>query len=173
MRLLGLLIVALLLLAGCADGTAAREQSPSPDSSSRTTVVPKPGDASPEGQPPVDGPLEDTRTGAVPVSGEAGCIQRYAASAVADRAFAFDGTVTDIGGAGVTFDVHEWFVGDGPATYTVRMSGPTTSGMSESAPSYFVGTRMLVSGEQDGGPIAWACGFTRYYDEETAAAWRS
>jgi hypothetical protein len=42
--------------------------------------------------------------------------------------------------------------------------------MSESPPSYAVGTRLLVSGEDQ---IVWACGFTRYFDEETAAAWRS
>jgi hypothetical protein len=42
--------------------------------------------------------------------------------------------------------------------------------MSESPPSYSVGTRLLVSRED---AIAWGCGFTRYVDEETAAAWRS
>ena len=41
-----------------------------------------------------------------------------------------------------------------------------------------LGTRLLVSGEDrwDEGamkhPIVWSCGFTRYYDRETAAAWR-
>ncbi len=172
--LLGLLLAALLPLAGCGDdATTAPEQSPSPDSSSPTPIVPKPGGDTPGGQPPIDGPLPDTRTGAVPMSGEGGCTERYTASAVADRAFAFDGTVTGIGDQGVTFEVHEWLVGDGPATVTVRMGAPTSSRMSESAPSYFVGTRLLVSGEQDGGPIAWACGFTRYHDDETASAWRS
>lgn len=135
--------------------------------------MPKPGGDTPEGQPPVDGPLPDTRTGAVPVSGETGCTQRYTASAVADRAFAFDGTVTGIGDEGATFEVGEWLVGDGPGTVTIRMGAPTTSDRSESAPSYSVGTRLLVSGETDDGMTAWACGFTRYYDEETAAAWRS
>ena len=174
MRLLGLLFLA-LLLAGCGDdGTTAPEETPSsPESSSPTPMVPKPTGETPEGQPPIDGPLPDTRSGAVPVSGEGGCVERYSASAVSGRAFAFDGTVTAIGDGAVTFEVAEWFVGEGPASYTVRMRPPTKSGMSESSPSYFVGTRLLVSGELDGDPIAWTCGFTRYFDEETAAAWRS
>jgi hypothetical protein len=72
--------------------------------------------------------------------------------------------------AGVTFEVREWFVGEGPQTFTVRMGAPTRSRVSESAPSYFVGTHLLVSGELG---VAWDCGFTRYFDEDTAAAWRS
>jgi len=49
----------------------------------------------------------------------------------------------------------------------------------ESALSYGVGTRLLVSGEPrwGGAPltdaIAWGCGFTRYYDPATADAWRN
>ena len=175
MRSLGLMLLALLLLAGCADdSTVAPERSPtSPEGSSPKPTVPKPTGETPEGQPPIDGPLEDTRTGAVPVTGEAECTENYSASAVAGRAFAFDGTITEIGDGGVVFEVEEWLVGEGPRSFTVRMRPPTKSGMSESAPSYFVGTRLLVSGERDDAPVAWGCGFTRYYDEETAAAWRS
>jgi len=175
MRLLGILLPALLLLTACGDdSTVAPEGTPSsPESSSPTPVVPKPTGKTPEGQPPIDGPLPDTRTGAVSVSGEGGCTENYSVQAVSGRAFAFDGTITAIGDGQVTFTVQEWFVGEGPESYTVRMRPPTTSGMSESAPSYFVGTRLLVSGEQDEEPIAWSCGFTRYFDEDTAAGWRS
>jgi hypothetical protein len=49
--------------------------------------------------------------------------------------------------------------------------GPaTTPGPSESGPSYSVGTRLLVTAD---GATAIGCGATRYYDEGTAAAWRS
>ncbi|MEJ7794645.1 MAG: hypothetical protein WKF50_03770 [Nocardioides sp.] len=175
MRLFGLLLLAFLLLAACGDeGTVVPEGTPSsPERRSPTPMVSKPTGETPEGQPPIDGPVEDTRTGAVPVSDAGGCTANYSAAAVASRAFAFDGTITEIGDGGVTFDVQEWFVGEGPESYTVQMHPPTKSGMSESPPSYFVGTRLLVSGEQDGAPIAWSCGFTRYFDEETAVAWRS
>ena len=169
--LLGLLLAALLLLQGCGDdATTTPEKSPSADSGSPTPVVPKPGGDTPEGQPPVDGPLPDTRTGAVPVRGIVACSETYSVESARSADFAFDGTVTAIGEGNVTFEVHEWFVGDGPQSFTVSMWAPTRTTMSESSPSYFVGTRLLVSGD-DG--MATPCGFTRYYDQETAAAWRS
>ena len=165
MRLLGLLIAAVLLLAGCGDDTAAPapSPSPSPDSSSPTPLVPKPGGDTPEGQPPADGPLPDTRTGAVDLGGP--CPEDYAANQVAARDLAVDGTVTAIDDGRVTFDVH----GTGESV-TVDMAPPVPSRRSDTAPSYSVGTRLLVSGD-DG--TAWGCGWTRYYDEETAADWRS
>ncbi len=76
-----------------------------------------------------------------------------------------------IGRGEVTFDVGEVLDGtDTSDTRTVRMGAPVTSGASETAPSYARGTRLLVSGSDD---QAWGCGGTVYYDEETAAAWRS
>ena len=44
---------------------------------------------------------------------------------------------------------------------------------------YDIGSRLLVSGEPrwEGSPldapIAWGCGFARYYDPQTAAVWRT
>jgi hypothetical protein len=41
-----------------------------------------------------------------------------------------------------------------------------------------MGSRLLVSGEPRWGgtpledPIAWGCGFTRYYDSGTAKSWK-
>lgn len=110
----------------------------------------------------------------------ASCVESYSPGAVAGRAFAFDGTVLSVGPSvsdrgddadldlpGVTFDVHEWFVGEGPDRFTVDLAGAEP------------GTRLLVSGEERWGggalaqPIAWGCGFTRYHDEQTADAWRA
>jgi hypothetical protein len=135
----------------------------------------------------------DSRTGSLPDDASASCVESYAPEAVAARSFAFDGEVVKIGPSvsdrgdggdldlpGVTFDVHEWFKGGHEDTVTVDMQPPST----DSAPSedegdaYGVGSRLLVSGEARWGgaaldqPIAWACGFTRYYDPETATAWR-
>lgn len=114
------------------------------------------------------------------------CVETYSPAALGDRAFAFDGTVRDIGEGRddlgyvpVTFDVRQWFRGGGAAQVTVAMPPP---GQVDSAGgdtlTYDVGARLLVSGEPRWGgkplddPVAWLCGFTRSYDEATAAQWR-
>ena len=128
----------------------------------------------------------------VPDSGMASCVESYDVGAsVAGRAFAFDGTVAAIGPAstdregldsglvGVRFEVNEWFAGGNPDTVVVDLTQPDLPGLDEVPPAYGVGTRLLVSGEPRWGgaplddPIAWGCGFTRYYDEATAGSWRA
>lgn len=131
-------------------------------------------------------------TGALPNGGEAKCGVVYSPSLVADRAFAFDGTVTAIAPGrtnrpdkgrldlvAVTFTVNEWFAGGAGTTATVDMPPPRSSyDSSHAPPSYGVGTRLLVSGgpRWGGAPlddaVARVCGFTRYYDEATADSWR-
>ena len=130
--------------------------------------------------------------GAGPLGGgtAADCVESYSPEAVAGRSFAFDGTVTAIGPArsnradvelprvGVTFQVNEWFRGGSGESVTVDMEAPASTS-NDSLPAYGVGSRLLVSGEPrwGGAPlddaIAWSCGFTRYYDAETAAAWEA
>lgn len=121
------------------------------------------------------------------------CVERYSPTTVVDRAFAFDGVVTDIGSAesnrpdrgpldlvGVTFEVIEWFSVGSASTVTIDMESPDRRAprLSESVPSYALGSRLLVSGEPRwGGPpledaIAWGCDFTRYHDPGTAESWR-
>lgn len=131
--------------------------------------------------------------GPLPDSGAASCTEEYAPEAVANRAFAFDGVIVEIGpsrsdrpdrGAvdlvGVTFSVQQWFAGGTGATVTVDMPPPLEEGQggtAEVVPSYAVGSRLLVSGEPrwGGSPldnaVAWGCGFTRYYDQQTAESW--
>lgn len=130
--------------------------------------------------------------GALPDGGAARCVERYTPQAVRHRAFAFDGTVTDIGTAegtgvndlgyvGVAFTVNEWFHGADTATVTIDMASPevTSEETSVSGGSYAVGTRLLVSGEPRWGggqlddAVAWGCGFTRYFDAQTADRWRA
>ena len=129
--------------------------------------------------------------GPVPDGAATSCVEEYSAEAVADRAFAFDGVVVDVGSAtsnpgdgdldlaGVTFEVREWFSGGSGSTVTIDMPAPVegSHGLSEGGPSYVIGSRLLVSGEPRWGgtalsdAIAWTCDFTRYYDPATASSW--
>ena len=133
-----------------------------------------------------DAPL---RRGPLP-DGQGSCIEPYNLTTLKQRAFAFDGTVTATadkkpsdndgtpsGFLAVTFRVNEWFRGGKQNAVTVTMVEPTV--LSAHQLSYRVGTRLLVTGEADRGrPLqastatAWACGFTHYYDQSTANAWR-
>lgn len=131
-------------------------------------------------------------TGPLPGGGAASCVEDYSPEAVTNRAFAFDGVVIEIGSAisdrgddsdlglaGVTFEVGEWFAGGSGTTATVDMPLPVeeSHGLSEGGPSYAIGSRLLVSGEPRWGgtqladAIAWGCDFTRYYDPATAKSW--
>lgn len=121
----------------------------------------------------------------------ASCVEGYSPNAVADREFALNGTVLKIGHgttdrpgegrlgyAGVTLAVDDWFVGGSGPSMTIDMAPPgRDERLEEVPPSYEIGTRLLVSGasrwgegfERDG--LAWGCGFTRYFESETASDW--
>ncbi|MEV0902931.1 hypothetical protein [Actinoplanes sp. NPDC049802] len=121
------------------------------------------------------------RYGELPDARGADCSAYRSAGDLATRDFAFDGTVEGIASpatsqpvpyTAVTFTVHEWFRGGSGNRATVTMMAPLGTGVyvSEAGPSYMVGTRLLVSGDSW---VAATCGYTRYYDEATAAAWRA
>lgn len=111
--------------------------------------------------------------GPVP-SGTAGCAVPYNDRTLAARSLAFDGTVTgvrdaDDGHVRVDLDVHRWFKGGTSGKLSVSYLAP---GSPDAPPAFGPGTRLLVSGEGDQtGPIAWACGFTRYWTEQDSAVW--
>lgn len=155
-RVTGLILLAVLLL-GCGS-----TQDPEPTPSSASSGTPGPGG------PAVAQPPRDTESVT-----RAGPVETRTAKCVLDTEpeWAFDGTVTAIDDGRVTFEVHESFGGsDLPARRTVVMGAPVTPDRSEASPSYSVGDRLLVSGS---GVTAWGCGRTVYYDEATAAGWRS
>jgi hypothetical protein len=138
------------------------------------------------------------KTGPVPFGrSSASCVAGYSLHTLQARAFAFDGTVVHLESArshrssgpsspldyvAVRFKVNEWFRGGHAPYVTVSGFPPSTEHTdAEDAPggaNYGVGSRLLVSGEPRWGskplndPMAWACGFTRYFDARTAAAWR-
>jgi len=117
---------------------------------------------------------------------EMSCVEAYSAETLQHRDFAFAGTVVRIGDvpddAGsasyvdVGFTVDHWFRGGSAATVTVAMLPPVATTSVDST-TYRIGSRLLVSGEPrwDGpplhDPIAWACGFTRWYTEADRTDW--
>ena len=138
-------------------------------------------------------PVPISSHGPLPSNLSFSCAESYGLTTLKRRAFAFDGTVSLItamqppaDGSGaldgyrtVTFTVNEWFRGGDQGTLTVDMAGPTGGSLviEDQEMSYGVGTRLLVSGEPRFGgsalqaAIAWGCGFTRYYDKDTAESW--
>ena len=126
--------------------------------------------------------------GALPGSDALAVCKKSSPEFVARLDVAFDGTVTDIGATRpdrpgrtgpqvvTTFAVNEWFRGGSAATITVDV--PVLAAQFEPGPAFEVGTRLLVSGTRPYVPRnysvhVWGCGFTRYYDEATADAWRA
>lgn len=104
-----------------------------------------------------------------PGTGIGSCVETYSPEAVANRDFAFDGTVTTIDGDAVTFAVTEHFVGSGGDEVTLTATGMTgTSITSAGGPNLAAGERYLVAGDDT---FVWACGFTQPYDEALAAEW--
>lgn len=128
--------------------------------------------------------------GPLPATDGASCAG-YSPALVAGQDFALDGTVTEIGRQlfpplpgeteadsyfSVTFRVHAWYRGGAGETAILHVDAPyvqTPEGNFDA--TIAVGTRLLVSGmvsDVEGrGPIAEGCGFTRYYDAQTAAEW--
>lgn len=121
----------------------------------------------------------------VPFKGTFACTSSYSPEALSGAEFAFDGTVRSVASAPnagaeqtnldmrtVAFTVREWFLGGNGQAVTVVMFAPKQ----QAPPSYAPGTRLLVSGDAaivQGEPRqAWPCGFTRYYDRQTATTWR-
>ena len=97
------------------------------------------------------------------------CVETYSAETLANRDFAFDGTVTAIDGDSVTFAVNEAFRGDPGDSVSLQAEGMTgTSVTSVGGPSLAQGERYLVAGDDQ---FVWACGFTQPYDEAVAAEW--
>lgn len=104
-----------------------------------------------------------------PGTGIGSCVETYSPETLANRDFAFDGTVTAINGDEVTFAVTEQFVGSGADEVTLTATGMTgTSITSAGGPNLAVGERYLVAGDDT---FVWACGFTQPYDEGVAADW--
>lgn len=115
-------------------------------------------------------------------SGLSSCAYEYSLEELINLPLAFDGTVIAIGNDVVRFAVNEAFAGVDTPEIAVQMAPPSgdvrAEPIDEFTPRrYGIGTRFLVSGQLEikgrGQPFAWGCGFTRYWDEQSADAWRN
>ena len=114
------------------------------------------------------------KSGAVTSGQSLSCVAAYSPEELAQRDWAADVTVTGIKLAGpdaeVTLRVDRWFHGGATDELMASMSSPWVE--EDQPPAYGIGTRLLVSGSNEGGHYrGWPCGFSRYYSQKTAAAW--
>jgi hypothetical protein len=102
-------------------------------------------------------------------TGSAACVEQYSPTTLANRSFAFDGTVSAINGEQVTFTVGTAYRGAAGGTITLDAPGMTgTAITSAGGPNLAVGERYLVAGDD---VFVWACGYTQPYDAAVAAGW--
>lgn len=102
-------------------------------------------------------------------TGSAACVEQYSPTTLANRSFAFDGTVSAIDGEQVTFTVGTAYRGAAGGTITLDAPGMTgTAITSAGGPNLAVGERYLVAGDDQ---FVWACGYTQPYDAAVAAEW--
>lgn len=102
-------------------------------------------------------------------TGSASCVEPYSKTAIAHRAFAFEGIASAINGEQVTFSVGQAYRGAGGGTITLDAPGMTgTAITSAGGPNLAVGQRYLVAGDDH---FVWACGYTQPYDAAVAAEW--
>lgn len=97
------------------------------------------------------------------------CVETYSLDTLKNRDFAFDGTLANVDGNEVTFDVNEAFRGVEGGQVTLAAEGLTgTTINSAGGPMLSVGERYLVAGDDR---FVWACGFTQAYNPQVAADW--
>jgi hypothetical protein len=102
-------------------------------------------------------------------TGSAACVEPYSPTALANRSFAFDGTVSAIDGEQVTFTVGAAYRGVNGETITLDAPGMTGSAItSAGGPNLSIEERYLVAGDDH---FVWSCGYTQAYDATVAADW--
>lgn len=191
-RALGAAAVVVVVAGVLGAAVVTQHDAPAPTAADPTT-------SAPVTAPAASAATRHGAVGYDPATSAVSCVEDYSPRGVTRRGFAFDGVVTAIGDsvstgggyapvaglAGVTFDVRHWYAGGSGETdtetdtVTVDLGPPGAGGEDTSDSAYGIGTRILVSGESlarhSTGPLdhpyAWGCGFTRYWDEPTAAAW--
>lgn len=115
----------------------------------------------------------------------ASCAFEYSPSTLADRTWAFDGTLLSLGVIedsqlgqvpSATFAVNHWYRGGSGDQIAVQFE---MGSISEYVPNADAGVRLLVAGEPRWGgqplddPVAWGCGFTQPWTVDAATSWTS
>lgn len=97
------------------------------------------------------------------------CVESYDLETLANREFAFDGTVTAFNGDTATFAINESFWGGLTGSVSLDAAGMTGNSLTTAGgPPLVEGQRFLVAGDES---FVWGCGFTQPYDEVVAAEW--
>ena len=183
-------LTTLLVLTACAqsrsgDGTTASTVA---DDAVTTTndVVKATLAAAPTAAPVVSPPLVGASAavnGAQSVEVAASCAVEYNAATLAERTWAFDGTLVAVSTGNdtrldvvptATFTVNQWYRGGTGEEVTVQYEA---GHLLEFAPTVGTASRMLVAGEPRWGgqplddAIAWGCGFTQPWTSTAADQW--
>lgn len=155
-RLILLTAVAGVLLAACSDAQEGATTAGAPDEGNSADTA--------------GGELVDPMI--VESNGLTSCAEAFTIEALAERGFAFDGTVTAIEAPAATdvpyvvaFDVTHWYHGGDDAIASLKtydISGTSLVGDLGLAP----GDRVLASGDED---FLWGCGFSMPYSPESEA----
>lgn len=118
-----------------------------------------------------------------PVMSEASCAFEYNPSTLAERSWAFDGTLISLDSVddsqlgpvpSATFSVNQWYRGGSGDLVTVQFE---MGSISEFVREVEPGARLLVTGEPRWGgqplddPVAWGCGFTQSWNADAAESW--
>jgi hypothetical protein len=169
-------------LAACTSTTTRDAAIPTTDAA--TSAHPEVSDASTQPSA-TSSPQNDTPSASTDVSvmTAASCAFEYNPSILAERTWAFDGTLVSLGSLedshlgtvpSATFSVNHWYRGGGGDQVTVQFEmGP----ISEFVPEVEAGARLLVTGEPRWGgqplddPVAWGCGFTQPWTADAAESW--
>lgn len=156
-HVLAVTAIALLALTACSDGNE-------PDPAAQATGT--------TGSSAAD-ELTDPIVAEGGAAGLGSCAFGFSPETLAERQFAFDGTVAEIAEPAaqdapyeVVFDVTTWYRGGEGSSVTVKtydVSGTSLAGDLGLEP----GERILASGDDD---FLWGCGFSMPYTDQDAAA---
>jgi hypothetical protein len=172
----------LAVLASCTSAPSRDSESPTSEAASTTqhdVTEPSAGSSLPSNA----GSETPSTSSDVRVVTVASCAFEYDPSALAERSWAFDGTLVSLGTLvdsqlgtvpAATFTVNHWYRGGSGSKATVQFEmGP----ISEHVLDTEIGARLLVTGEPRWGgqpledPVAWGCGFTQPWTAEAADSW--
>lgn len=102
----------------------------------------------------------------------AACLE-FSLDALAQQPLAFDGTVTSIDGAAITFSIERWYRGGSGDTAVARAAELVDGAVQlEGGVGFVEGQRYLVSGDrQDGALVPAICGFTMEWTADAGDDW--